>query len=324
MTNDEPTETGDPGDETPFHTLSATEMTTEDRLRAAIHEHVAVPSRVIADDPRAILGLAILSLYILMGTFGVLVVPPPETNQAPRLSPPFQNINYVLGTDALGQDLFALIVHATPPMLKMILAGSVFSTSLAVVVGTVSGYKRGFIDRVLMAVNDVVMTIPGLPLIIIIAAIYEPENPYVIGFLLSINAWAGLARAIRSQVLSLRQESYVEASRIMGLSTPFIIREDILPNIMPYVLISFMRSARNVIFASVGLYFLGVLPFTTLNWGVMINLAYRHGALTTLSTIHWVFIPMVVISLLSLGLILFAQGTDRLFNPRVRTRHAED
>jgi peptide/nickel transport system permease protein len=166
------------------------------------------------------------------------------------------------------------------------------------------------------------MTIPGLPLVIVLAVALEPENPFVIGLLLTVNAWAGLARTIRSQVLSLRSESYVEASRIMGVSTPHIIYDDILPNIMPYVLINFMSAARNVIFSSVGLYFLGILPFTTLNWGVMMNLAYKNSALLTLNAAHWLIIPMFVISLLSYGLIMFSQGMDRVFNPRVRARHA--
>jgi len=195
---------------------------------------------------------------------------------------------------------------------------------MATLVGTLSGYKSGDpTDRILMTLTDIMMTIPGLPLIIVISAVFPPKSPYVVGLLLTINAWAGLARSIRSQVLSVREEAYVEASRLMGFKTRSIIRNDILPNIMPYVVINLANSARRVIFASVGLYFLGILPFTTLNWGVVLNLAHKNGAMYTKSTLYWILEPTIAIVMLSLAFILIAQGMDRLFNPRVRARNAK-
>jgi peptide/nickel transport system permease protein len=169
------------------------------------------------------------------------------------------------------------------------------------------------------------MTIPGLVLVIALASALELEgDPYVIGVLLSVNAWAGLARSIRSQVLTLRDADYVEASRIMGIPTRKIIRSDIVPNIMPYVTMNFVQQARNVIFFSVALYLLGVLPYTGANWGVMMNAAYQQaGAVSSPQAFHWLLVPMLAIISLSLGLTLIAQGADRLFNPRVRARHAK-
>ncbi|MFB9809406.1 ABC transporter permease subunit [Haladaptatus pallidirubidus] len=118
-----------------------------------------------------------------------------------------------------------------------------------------------------MTITDVLMTIPGLPLVIVLAVLLEPRNPWVVGVVLTVNAWSGLARAIRSQVLTIRSESYVEASRLMGVSTPNILMKDVIPPIMPYIMVNFVNSARTVIFSSVGLYFLGILPFTNQNWG---------------------------------------------------------
>jgi peptide/nickel transport system permease protein len=282
---------------------------------------VVNPIRIVLSDTRGAISLTIIVLYLLMGTVGPYIVRKPNANQAERLLQPFEVLAYPLGTDGLGQGLFALMVHATPTMFQMILAGGLFSTITAVIIGTVSGYKGGQWDEVLMSFNDIAMTIPGLPLIIVVAGVFEPESPYVIGFLLTINAWAGLARAIRSQLLPLRDAEYVEGSRSMGISTGRIIRKDILPNIMPFVLISFMNSSRRVIYNSVALYFLGILPFTLLNWGVIINLSYKQGALSTPSAWHWLVVPIFTIVLLSLGTVLFAQSTDRIFNPRVRAKH---
>ena len=122
-------------------------------------------------------------------------------------------------------------------------------------------------------------------------------------------------------MLQLRRAEYVEASSLMGVRTWRILSEDLLPNMMPYVLMNFVQTARNIIFASVALYFLGILPANDINWGVMMNLAYQTaGALYTLESAHWLAAPMVTIVILSLGLTLFAQGADRLFNPRIRAR----
>jgi peptide/nickel transport system permease protein len=87
---------------------------------------------------------------------------------------------------------------------------------------------------------------------------------------------------------------------------------------------NFVQQARAVIFGSVGLYFLGVLPYTSTNWGVMMNAAVnRAGATSSMMAFHWLLVPMLTIIVLALGLTLLAQGADRIFNPRVRARHAE-
>ncbi|WP_459194787.1 ABC transporter permease [Halosimplex sp. J119] len=284
---------------------------------------ILTPVRVAWDDWRTQLGSIIIMFYVLMGTVGVWLVEPPTSGQAEKYMQPFQDWSVPLGTNNLGASLLSDVVHATPPMLEMIAAGAVFSTVIATIVGTVSGYKGGLADRVLSTVTDIAMTIPGLPLIILLVAVFEPESPALIGIILSINGWAGLARSIRSQVLSLRDHSYVEASRIMGAPTRWILKDDILPNIMPYVLINFVNSARGVIFGSVGLYYLGLLGGSNLNWGITLNSAYNDAAIYSLDTVYWLIIPMMAIVGISFGLVLFAQGTEKLFNPRIRARHAE-
>lgn len=321
VSRSEETGGGSPFDE--FQGEAESEMTTGERWNQVLDLWVYSPLRVMWSDWRTRIGSAILLVYVLMGTVGVVLLDKPETNEGPRYLPAFQNLQFPLGTDALGNDLLSAIVHATPAMWKMIISGAILATFVGTAVGTLAGYKRGDLDTLLMTITDIVLTIPGLPLLIVLSVALNPRDPFVIGAFLSINAWAGLARSVRSQVLSLRTESYVEASRIMGVSTPRIIVKDILPNIMPYVMINFMGAANRVIYASVGLYFLGVLPWSELNWGVMLNQAQSEGALLSAQAAHWLIEPLFVITMLSFGLILFAQGMDRVFNPRVRARHAK-
>ena len=254
--------------------------------------------------------------------FNFLVVSYPYSYEGPLLARPFTT-QFPLGTDNLGRPLGEQIVHAAPFMWKMVLAGSLFSVVVGTVVGALAGYSGGVLDRVLMTITDAVLTIPALALVIVLASLFPFESPYVVGLILGIDNWPGLARTVRSQVLSIREESFTEASRVMGLSKLHILRRDVIANIMPYVSVNVATSSKRIIFESVGLYFLGILATSSFNWGVMLNDAYESGLFTDLAAIHWLYVPMIVIILFSLGFLLFAQGLDRVFNVRLRARHAE-
>ncbi|ELZ06055.1 ABC-type dipeptide/oligopeptide/nickel transport system, permease component [Natrialba asiatica DSM 12278] len=300
---------------------SNVEMSRRDQLSELYEQKIRVPAVVAWSDDRTRLGILILSVYLFMALVDVLGLwRDPSPNQADRFLRPFENMQYPLGTTNSGVDLLALIIDSTPFILLMVLAGGVWATTLAVAVGTLSGYKGGTVDTVITTISDFFMAIPGLPLVIVLAIALSPENPILLGVVLTINYWAGLGRSIRSQVLSIREASYVEASRTMGTSTPRIIIKDVLPNIMPYVMVNFVLAARYTIFAAVGLYFIGVLPYSGQNWGVTLSNAYYQGGLFSMQALHWLLVPIIAIVGLAFGLILLSQGMDRIFNPRVRTR----
>ncbi|QLH78445.1 ABC transporter permease [Halosimplex rubrum] len=303
-----------------FETVSDIERSRKDRYSDWLSANVATPMKILLSDRRGRAGLSILALYLLMGTIGVSLVPEPE-NTGPVLYPAFQSLEYPLGTNRYGADILAQIVHATPGMLQMMLGGAVFSMTVAIAVGTLSGYAGGRIDSILMTVTDSVIAIPALPLIIVLSIVFTPRDPFVVGVVISIPAWAGLARSLRSEVLSLREESFIEASRIVGLSTSTILLREIIPNLMPYIVINTVNAARGVIFGSIGLYFLGILPQTFPNWGLMMQRAYNAGSLYTWETAHWLILPMAAVVVLSYGLIMLGQAADKIFNPRLKARH---
>lgn len=203
----------------------------------------------------------------------------------------------------------------------MIFAGALFTTLIGTIAGTFSGYLGGAIDTVLMTLSDIQIALPGLPLLIVLSVLIAPTNPFLIGVIIATPRWGGLARNIRSEVLALRNLSYVEANQIIGVGTPSIILADIIPNIISYITVQFVYIARSVIFSAVALYFLGALPVAFENWGITMNIAYNQGALQTASLRYWIFEPMLAIVFLVLGLVLTAQGLDRMFNPRIRARH---
>ncbi|WP_266082077.1 ABC transporter permease [Haladaptatus caseinilyticus] len=297
--------------------------TRKQRLSRLLDAYVYAPMSVAWADWRVRIGGIILLFFFLMGTVGPYVVPEPRTLQGPIFLEPFVDMTHPLGTGVVGKDMVSQIVHSTPAMLKMITAGALFSVVVATLIGTVSGYKGGKVDSVLMSFTDVVLTVPGLALVLVIASVFPPKSPWIVGLILGIDNWPGLARTIRSQVLSIREEEYVEASRAMGLSKWHIIRKDLISQLMPYISINTATSARNIIFESVALYFLGILPMTSLNWGVLLNTAYQESNLRSPENIHFILIPMFTIALISLGFVLFAQGMDRVFNVRLRAKHAK-
>ncbi|WP_459191529.1 ABC transporter permease [Halosimplex sp. J119] len=295
-----------------------------DRISHGVREHLIAPLQIIRGDPRGVVGIGLLAWFFLMGTVGVLVYPKPTTMEAPIFAPPFQDMAYPLGTGVLGQQIDRQIVHATPAMLKMIASGALLSMVLGTVIGTVAGYKAGWWDYALMLLSDTVMTIPALALVVVLAAVYAPERPLVVGLILGINNWPGLARTVRSEVLSIRENEVIEAARVMGLSDRRILRKYVVRNLMPYISINFANSSRRIIFEAVGLYFLGLLPTTSQNWGIMMQEAYNNSDLTNVAQLHWLVFPMLTIVALVLGLILTAQSLDRLWNVRLRARHLQD
>lgn len=300
---------------------SSAQMSPRERAREFYRRWIYEPAVIAWSDTRTRIGILILSVYLLMALVELLGLwREPSTNQAGRLLQPFESMQYPLGTTQSGVDLLALMIDSTTFILLMVLAGGVWATGIAVVVGTVSGYKGGTVDTVITSISDFFMAIPGLPLVIVLALAFSPENPIFLGVVLTINYWAGLGRSIRSQVLSIREASYIEAARTMGTSTPRILLKDVLPNLMPYVMVNFVLAARYTIFASVGLYLIGVLPYTGQNWGVTLNYAYNQGGLFTMQAFHWLLVPIVAIVGLTFGLILVSQGLDQVFNPQVRTR----
>jgi peptide/nickel transport system permease protein len=310
------------GAEIPLDSVSVEAVTRRDRVERYLRGRWET-FLVAWADWRFKVGVFLVLGFVLMGTLGPMAVAEPSYTDGNTWESPSYVGENPLGTDQFGQNILALIVHATPDMLLMLLAGAVFATGLGAMIGIASGYKGGHTDEVLMTVTDTAMMLPALPLIIVVGAIWEPTSPVLVGILVSINAWAGTARSLRSQVLTIRDESYVEASRIMGVSTPSILRNDVTPQLLPLILVNFVMAGRGVIFNSVALYFLGVLPVEGVNWGVMLQKAYDAGAVTSQNLFYTVFWPLLTIVLLSWGLIMLSQGLDRVVNARVRDRHGE-
>jgi len=148
----------------------------------------------------------------------------------------------------------------------------------------------------------------------------DPTGDRTVAIILSVTAWAGLARAVRAQALSLRTADFIDAAKVQNLPLRNLIGRQLLPNVGPYVAINFLLAITGAIYAEVGLFVLGVAPVTGTNWGIMINLAMNQGALYTSNSMLYLFSPMAAIVLLQVALVFFARTLDKVFNPRLRVQ----
>lgn len=304
-----------------FMSESEYSISRADRIREAYDRKFYAPMKILLSDYRGIIGGGILLFYLLMGTVGVAIVPEP-TQEAPAMVQWFTDMRWPLGTDPAGVPLLNRVVHSTPYMLQLMAAGGIFGQAMAIGIGLTSGYKKGTVDRVLMTVADTAANLPGLPLLIVLVALLQPTSPILLGIILSINSWAGGARALRAQVLQIRNEDYVEAANAMGITSSRNIQKNVLPELLPIITIRFMYSLQNMVYAAVALFFLGILTPNFNNWGLMLQDAYSTISMTSLVDIHYLMVPLVVISMFGIGATLLAQAFDRVWNPRLRARHA--
>ena len=170
-----------------------------------------------------------------------------------------------------------------------------------------------------MFITNVILTVPSFPIMMVLSMLIKVTNPVTFALILSMWSWGGLARAIRSQILSFKRRDYIEASRILGLSLGHIVFKDMLPNMASYIAYHFIMIMKSAVTASVGLMVLGLAPFSSTHWGMMLNLAMGStAALYGSSAIYYFLTPVIGIMLFQIGCLFFASGMDEAFNPRLR------
>lgn len=268
---------------------------------------------------KAFVGMIILLFFLCMAVFGPMVI---HLNMTVQYNERYQgpSLHHLLGTDYAGRDTFGQVVYGSRDVLLIGFFASLFTIIIGVIVGTVSGLIGGKFDTILMFITNLFLTIPSFPAMMIIAALFSITNPILFAVILSAWQWAGLARAVRSQIFSLKQREFIKVCRVMGLGTGYIISREIMPNIASYISISFIQTIQGSIVASVGLMLLGLAPFSITNWGTMLNLAIQNtGGIFNPRGYYYLLAPIVCLSLFQMGSIFFSNGIDDAMNPRLRT-----
>ena len=226
--------------------------------------------------------------------------------------------NHLLGTDDAGKDNWVQIVNGGKDVIYAGAIAALISTAIAVTFGSLAGFLGGWVDSVVVAVTDIFLTIPQLPLLAVLATFIKLDNMTLLGLLLGVLGWPFLLRAVRAQTFSLKERDFIEAARALDLGTWHIIFKEMLPNMMTYIVISFALGFTGSIYAQVALILIGLVPFSSSNWSLMISWGWNHGALFFKDSVWYMMSPIVAIALLQLSVITMTRSLEVVFNPRLR------
>ncbi|MCL2007347.1 MAG: ABC transporter permease [Treponema sp.] len=273
--------------------------------------------RVITKNKTSLVGLIILIVFLAMAIFSPIFIEPPRSNYANRFAPPSRQ--HILGTDMAGMDVLVQLMLGSRNVLLIAFWAGIFAVFIGSIIGILAGLSGGKIDAILTMLTNIVLTIPSFPIMMILSIVVRINNSLLFGLMLGVWSWAGLAKAVRSQVLIIKNREFIEASRVIGLRLPSIIIYDVFPNVLSYIFISFITIMRGAIMASVGLMVLGLVPFAGNHWGIMINTAIsQSGALFGGAALMYFISPVTFIVVFQMGCYLFASGLDLAMNPRLR------
>lgn len=225
---------------------------------------------------------------------------------------------HLLGTNNLGADVLAQLAEGANGSLLVGLTAGIIAVVLSLFFGIVAGYLGGYVDEVLSLVTNIMLVIPGLPLVIVIASYMETRSMAVIALILGITSWAGAAIVLRLQAKSLRNRDYVAAARVAGERTHRIILVEILPNLLPLLAAMFLSAVVLAILSEAGLSYLGLGPSGAITWGTMLNQASQHNAFQV-GAWWWFVPPGLLIALLGCGLSLINFSIDETINPKLRS-----
>ena len=262
-------------------------------------------------------GVIILLLLILTSIAAPLLSDYNPNRRAgkPHVQPGYE---HVLGTTRLGKDVFTQLVYGGRVSLGVGIGAGAFAALIGLALGISAGYFGGRVDEIITFFVNVVLVLPGLPLIIVIATMVEAASPMVIGLVLALTGWGWAARTIRTQTLSLRTREFVLSAELLGEKKWRIILIEIFPNMLSFFMGGLVLGTIAAILAEAALEFIGLGDPNAVTWGTMLfwaqnNLALQSGA-------WWeIWPPCIAIMLTGAALVLVNFAVDEITNPQLKS-----
>ena len=273
--------------------------------------------RQAAREPLLLGGLLLLVILALAGLLAPLVVDVSlaEIGAARPRRPP--GGAHLLGTDTQGRDVLAALLVALPRTLTIGLLAGLIGLGVGCALGLLAGWFRGATDAVIRTLADVALTIPAIAVLVLVAVNVRVMTVPLMAVVVAGLAWMVPARAIRAQVLSLRERPFVDMARLNGIGPLRLVVTELLPNLVPYLAASFVAAVSGAMLATVGLEALGLGPQNELTLGMMFYWAQYGGAV--LRGMWWWWVPPVAaLALIFLALLAASAGLDRVVNARLR------
>jgi len=264
---------------------------------------MSVLSRLLRS-PEGAVGLAILVLLALMALFAGVIFPrDPLSIVGPALVRPFTDASFPLGTDRLGRDVLAELVHGTRASLAVGIAAAVVALVVGSLAGTLAGFAGGLVDEALMRIVDAFQIVPSFLLALAFVSVAGASLPVVV-FAIALGAWTAPTRLARAEVLSIRERDYVAAARVIGMRPLEIALREILPNALPPVLALSSVIVASSVLIEAALSFLGLSDPNIVTWGSMI----AEGRNVLRSAPFLSIFPGIALMVTVLGVYLFSEG----------------
>lgn len=263
----------------------------------------------------AVAGFSVFLLITLMAVFADIIVPYEsalQQNVSQRLQKP--SAEHLFGTDELGRDLFARIVHGSRNSITIGFSTTVFSLVIGCIIGAIAAFFGRAVDNIIIVLMEIVMSIPIIILAMMLIAVTGLGMQNLI-IALSLGLWPGFARMIRSQILSIKKIDYIEAARAIGLSNTKIILKHILPNVIGPIVVSAAMHMAGCILAAAGLSYLGLgIQPPAPEWGRII----ATGQSYLRNSPHILFITGAFILLSALSINLAGDGLRDALDPKMK------
>lgn len=268
--------------------------------------------RLFARNKGAVIGLVILSVIVALALAAPLLYP---GNPFSSVGQPFQAPfgEHLFGTDQLGRDVVAGVVHGARTSLLVALIATLISVFVGTTIGCFAGYFPGAVDNVLMRLTEFFQTIPSFVFAIVLVAIMQPALDSIV-IAIAVVTWPPVARLVRAEMLAMRRREFVEACISIGMSDARIIFQEILPNILSPIIVTGSLMVATAILIESALAFLGLGDPNIMSWGFMIG-----AGRSFLRTAWWLCaIPGGAILLTVLSINLIGEGLNDALNPRLR------
>ncbi|WP_285549975.1 ABC transporter permease [Actinoplanes regularis] len=271
----------------------------------------------MARNKKLLAGLIIGGAIVLFGVLGPLLTQDPALVNDIGLTPP--SADHWLGTTQTGQDVLAQLAYGTRGSLAVGAIVGVLTLILSTFFGVVGAYAGGWFDEMFSLFTNVMLVIPGLPLVIVISSYVPDKSIWLVSIVLAITSWAGSARVLRGYTLSLRNRDYVLAARVAGEKRRRILAVEILPNLIPLLASQVVFAVIFAILGEAGLSYLGLGASGSFTWGTMLYYA-QNGLALRLGAWWWFVPPGLMLALFGAALSLINFSIDEIINPKLRNQ----
>ncbi len=274
--------------------------------------------RRLAHRPTIIAGIVIVLAFTLVAIFAPLLEPYPTDRPSGEPFEPPSSAHW-LGTDDVGVDMLSLTIAGTQNSMLVGFAAAFVAILVGGTVGIIAGYRGGWSETGVVGVTDFFLVIPGLPLMIVLAAIFG-QSIYHIVVVIGLLSWMSVSYVVRAQVHTLKVRGFVARSRSLGASDSYIIRRHILPHVAPLLVAQTVLAVAIAVFFEAALAFVGLGDLERISWGTILQQAFQHTAVS--AGAWWAIVPPgVCIALVVLGCFLVGQGVEEAMNPRLGHAH---